>query len=193
MTGKTKQIVKNREPKPEYEIIPELKTRFSPHLYANEQIPEKDIRKILEAARWAPSARNWQPWYFYWTQNGSSMFKKLLACLSPHNAWAKTAGTLVVACYINNDEKGENPYAQYDLGAAVLAMVLQAKHLGYYSRQMGLFNKDKAKQVIKAKETEFPFIIIALGKIGDYTNAPEEIIQKDLHPSIRKTDFAKKV
>lgn len=59
------QVIRVRKPKPKYPILRELSGRFSPRHYVNKQIPIADIHSILEAARWVPSARNAQPWYFY--------------------------------------------------------------------------------------------------------------------------------
>lgn len=187
------RVMKIRKPKPKYPIFRELSDRFSPRHYANEQIPIADIHSILEAARWVPSARNAQPWYFYWTQNESSAFDALIATLPDFNTWAKTASVLVVACSIEKNERGHNEFAVYDLGAAVLALVLQGQHLGYYARQMGIFNKEKVKQIVKAKDQEEPFVIIALGRLGNYAKASEDIIQRDMTSTPRKTDFAKKI
>lgn len=100
---------------------------------------------------------------------------------------------LIVACYIEKNERGRNEFAVYDLGAAVLALVLEGQHLGYYARQMGIFDKEKVKQIIKAKDQEEPFVIIALGRLGNYAKASEDIIQRDMISAPRKTDFAKKI
>lgn len=187
------QIIKIRTPKPQYPILPELSERFSPRHYSNEEIPLSDINRIFEAARWVPSGYNSQPWHFYWTRNTSRTFRKLLATLPDFNSWAQTASVLVVACYIEKGERGRNEFAVYDLGAAVLAMVLQGQHLGYHARQMGLFNKRKVKQIITSKENEQPYVILALGKLGDYTRTSKDIIQRDLTATPRKTDVAKMV
>ncbi len=187
------QVIKIRKPKPKYPILRELSDRFSPRHYANEQILIADIHSILEAARWVPSGHNAQPWYFYWAQNGSSSFDTLIATLPDFNTWAKTASILVVACYFEKNERDHNEFAVYDLGAAVLALVLQGQHFGYYARQMGIFDKEKVKQIIKAKDQEEPFVIIALGRLGNYAKASEDIIQRDMASTPRKTDFAKKI
>lgn len=187
------QIIRIRTPKPKYPILRELNNRFSPRHYSSEQIPLPDLHRIFEAARWVPSGYNSQPWYFYWTKNKSSTFEKLLTTLPDFNSWAQTASVLVVACYIEKGENGHNEFAVYDLGASVLALVLQAQHLGYYARQMGMFDKKKVKQIIKTKEYEEPYVIIALGKLGNYTKASKDIIQRDLTSTPRKTDFAKHI
>lgn len=187
------QVIKIRRPQPKYPILRELSNRFSPRHYSKDQIPLADIQRVFEAARWVPSGYNSQPWYFYWTRNGSSTFDRLLITLPDFNSWAQTASILVVACYVEKGEKGHHEFAVYDLGASVLALVLQAQHLEYYARQMGIFDKKKVKQIIKTKEYEEPYVIIALGKLGNYAHASEDIIKRDLTSTPRKTDFTKQI
>lgn len=193
MSALSDKIIKIRKPNPRYPVFKELGERFSPRYFSGETIPDEDIQRILEAARWAPSARNNQPWLYFWTRKDSKSFRKLLKTLPENNSWANTAAVFIVAFYIYRNEKGYNNFALYDLGASVLALILQAQHLGYYARQMGLFNKNKVKRIIKTKEKATPFVIIALGKFGDYADAPEDINQRDLIPTSRKTDIAKEI
>ena len=187
------RIVEKRKPKPRYSILQELDKRFSPRHFLNEQISTVVMNKILEAARWVPSGHNSQPWYYYWTQSGSPTFNKLLTTLPNFNEYAKTAAVLVVACYVKRGKKDENEFVIYDLGASVLAMILQAQHLGYYARQMGLFDEENVKRIIHAKKIEQPYVVIALGKLGDYTKATENIIKRDLTPMPRKSNIAKQI
>lgn len=187
------QITQKRKPKPNYPILQELSKRFSPRHFSNEQIPEITMDKIFEAARWVPSGYNSQPWFYYWTRSGSSVFNKLLMTLPDFNAWAKTAAVLIIACYIERGKEKENEFAIYDLGASVLALILQAQHLGYYARQMGIFDKKKVKRIIHTKKYEQPYVIIALGKLGDYTEASKGIVQRDLTSTPRKINIAKQI
>jgi len=91
---------------------------------------------------------------------------------------------LILACYIEEDQYGKNAYAQYDLGQAVSALVYQAQILGYYTHQMAGFDKEKAKKLVDKNHT--PFVLIALGKIGDYEKADKKIVEKDKTPKERK-------
>jgi nitroreductase len=98
-----------------------------------------------------------------------------------------------LGCYISHDEKGENVYAQYDLGQAVANLTLQATALGYYTHQMGGFDKQKAPQVIENVGALHPKVMIAVGKIGDYEKADEVSASKDTKPRERKTDLARQI
>ncbi|PJC81501.1 hypothetical protein CO007_04380, partial [Candidatus Roizmanbacteria bacterium CG_4_8_14_3_um_filter_36_10] len=89
--------------------------------------------------------------------------------------------------------EGKNIYAFYDLGAAVLSLIIQAQSLGYYSRQMALFDKQKAKGFFKLEKNFEPYIIIAMGRIGDYKNVSKQVIDRELDPRPRKTDLVKEL
>ena len=141
MPADTDRIIKARKPTVRTPVVPEITERFSPRFFTGEPLPVDDIQTILEAARWAPSAHNAEPWFFYWIKNGSKSFQKLLTALPEFNSWAKTAGNLIVACYTEKNEKGINEFARYDLGAAVLSLILQATNLKYHARQMGILIK----------------------------------------------------
>ncbi|OGH06130.1 MAG: hypothetical protein A2W22_04475 [Candidatus Levybacteria bacterium RBG_16_35_11] len=185
------KIFKIHLPKPKYKVIKEIATRWSPRFYSEEKIPQKDINSIFEAARWAPSGRNKQPWYFYHAQKPTEGYKKLFETLDPYNQnWAKTAPLLILACV---DLKNQPKYGEYDLGQATFSLVIQARHLGYYSRQMALFDKKKVKQIFKLGKNIEPYIIIAIGEIGDYKKASKQIIDYELDPRPRKSKICEEL
>lgn len=186
-------IIKTRRPKPRHPILKELADRFSPRHFSSYPIPQKDMYTIFEAARFAPSGYNAQPWYFYWCKNGSPAFKKILTSLPNFNSWAKTASVLIMACYLEKGDKGTNEFAVYDLGASVLALVLQAQSLGYYARQMGIFDAAIVKDAVSIEKNQKQYVIIAMGKLGDYSKASEDIIRRDLETKPRKVDIVRKI
>jgi nitroreductase len=168
--------------------------RWSPRYFSDKKIHLNHLKIIFEAARWAPSAHNRQPWYFYYAEKGTKPYKTLFSTLNEYNqSWAKTAPILILACAITKDKEGNNPFAFYDLGASVISLVLQAQSLGYYARQMALFDKEKVKKIFQLEENLKPFIIIALGKIGDYKTAPKEIVEMEIDPRPRKKDLFRKL
>ena len=194
MTTTIKDIIKNRRPVPRQPIIKEIRQRWSPRFFSAKQIPLNHLKIIFEAARFTPSARNRQPWYFYIAKKGGDSYKKLFSSLYENNRlWAGSAPVLILACAEIKNEKGQNSFAFYDLGASVISLILQAQSLGYYARQMGLFDKDKIKKIMNLQENIEPFIIIALGKIGDYRKAPKAIVALDLDPRPRKKDVFKEI
>ena len=189
----TDQIIEVKKPKLKANIINVLKERFSPRVFLEEKISSKDINSIIEAARWTPSSSNRQPWFFYVAEKGGKGFEKTISCLSENNYWAKYASYLVVGCYIDEDEKGKNNYAQYDLGQAVMSLVIQTQSLGYYVHQMGGFDKDKIKEILTIQSPAFPWVIITIGKIGDYSKADQILVDKDNKERKRKEIISEKI
>lgn len=189
----TKQeIIKIRKPQPDYPVMEEINNRFSPRYFSDDKIKLRDINSIFEAARFTPSGWNFQPWYFYWAEKGSKSYNKIISCLPKYNRFAKTAPVLVIGCLIKQS-KGEKAYYRHDLGAAVMSLVFQAQHLGYYSRQMGKFYSHKLKKTFNLNNDHHPFVVIAIGKIGDYKNIDSKLLKRELELKPRKKDFVKKL
>lgn len=185
------KIFKVHLPKPRFKVISQIATRWSPRYYSQEEISQKNINTMLEAARWAPSGYNKQPWYFYYVQKPKKAYEKLASTLLSSNpTWATTAPLLILGCVDLTDEP---KFGIYDLGAAVFSLVIQARNLGYYSRQMGSFDKIKVKKIFKLKKNLEPYIIIAVGKIGDYATTSKEVIEVELEPKSRKTKIAEEL
>ncbi len=189
----TNQIIDIKKPKLNADLINVLKERFSPRVFSSEKVGDDDINSLIEAARWTPSSRNRQPWFFYISQRASQSFQKILKCLSESNYWAKNASHLIVGCYLDEDEKGKNKYAQYDLGQAVMSLVIQTQSLGYNAHQMGGFNKDMVKESLTIKPLYYPWVVIAIGKIGDYSGADQILIDKDNKKRERKEIISQKI
>jgi len=186
---KTQDIIDLRKYKSKKNISDFFLSRFSPRVFSSQELPNSDLETILEAARFSPSSYNRQPWFFYVAKKGSSFFKKISEALVEGNFWAKEAPVLILACYIKKDQYGKNEYAQYDLGQAVSALVYQAQILGYYTHQMAGLDKEKAKKLLDTNHT--PFVLIALGKIGDYEKANPKIVEMDKAQKERKKDWYK--
>jgi nitroreductase len=185
------EITKIRTPQTTLPVLDIIKKRFSPRVFSSDPVSPKDLDIIFEAARLAPSGRNHQPWYFYTARQGTSAYDQLLTCLPVRNTWAKGAPVMIVACYDPTDPKGgTNRWAQFDLGAAVFSLVLQATELGYSCRQVGSFDWEKAKKDFSIPDPWQVFSLIVIGKMGtevDYQKVDPEIIQKEIAPNPRKS------
>jgi nitroreductase len=183
-------IIQARTPKTNLPVISNIKKRFSPRVFSGEEINQADVKTMFEAARLAPSGRNIQPWFFYYAKKNTSEYEKLLGCIPERNQWVNSAPIIVIACYIPNEKLDvANKWALYDLGAAVMSLVLQATELGYCCRQIGSFDSDKTKIDLAIPNPLLPYTIVAIGKIGsekDYQNASPEVVAKDLAPNPRK-------
>ena len=164
---------------------------FDPHRAVE---PEK-LRSVMEAARWAPSSFNEQPWRFIVaTREDPEQFNTILSCLMEGNqAWARHAPVLMIACAATHLARNGKPnrHALYDLGAAVAHLTLEATALGLYLHQMAGFYPDKAREAFAIPESVEPVSAIAMGYPGDPSALPEDLRRRELTPSTRKpiTDF----
>ena len=189
----TKKIIEFKKTKLKFPIVKELKSRFSPRFFKEEKINNKILCSMFEAARWAPSAYNYQPWYFFWSQKDSAAYKKIYSCLSERNQWAKTAPILIIACYLKKREQKINKFAEYDLGLAIMSIIIQAQSSGIYTRQMGLFDVKKLQKLLNISKDYVPLTILAVGKIGDYQKISQDLLERELQKRERKTNISKKL
>jgi nitroreductase len=191
------EIVNLRTPQAKLPIVKCINKRFSPRIFSKEPIPQNDLEIIFEAARFAPSARFNQPWFYYYVRKGTVEYEKLFECVPERNYWAKTAPVIIIACYDPTEPvDGKNKWAQYDLGASVATLVLQATELGYYCRQIGSFDSGKTKTEFAILDPLQVFTLIVVGKMGneeDYEKADPEIVKKDLTPYPRKDKIYQKL
>ncbi|MEK7203358.1 MAG: nitroreductase family protein, partial [Patescibacteria group bacterium] len=84
-------------------------------------------------------------------------------------------------------------FAEYDLGSAVMSIITQAQTFGIYSRQMGLFDNKKLQRLLAIPKEYKPFIVLAVGKIGDYLKIDQDLIEKELQKRERKINISKKL
>ncbi len=157
-------------------IHPLLAQRWSPRGFDTaHRLDDQAVLALLEAARWAPSAANSQPWRFLVTRRDEPAFAQLLAVLSPANQpWAERASALVlVAAEVVDAEGKARPWAHYDTGQAVAALSLQAESLGLSAHQMGGFDAGAAARQFGLDATLNPVVVIALGVRDEANPLPE--------------------
>jgi len=158
-----------------------LQRRWSPRIFEEGRPVERDkIASLLEAARWAPSCFNDQPWrYLVWDGSDAEAKQKAEACLERGNAWAKKAAVLMLSVaretFAHNGEP--NRTAQHDVGLASENMALEAVALGLALHQMAGFDTARAREEFKIPEGFTPMAMIATGYPfrGDLTALPEKI------------------
>lgn len=176
----------------DHPIDPAFTNRWSPRAFTGESMPEADLLTILEAARWAPSANNSQPWRFIWGLKGTPEFDAIAAVLMGFNqVWAPQASALLVAVSKTHSVapgQTEAKYARWhahDTGAATLALALQANTLGYHAHVMGGIEGDQAKQAFGIPQEGWEVQTgIAIGKIGARDSLPEKLQEREV-PSPR--------
>lgn len=175
----------------EYEILPVLAERWSPRAITAERPTPDELKQLFEAARWAPSAYNSQPWAFVYAFHGTPAFETLLAPLVPFNVgWAKHAGVLLIACAQLRTEKGELSHAMHDVGLAVENLMIQATALGLASHGMSGFSADKAKEVLAIPENWVAVTAIALGAPASADMLEGAMKERELAPRERKPQAA---
>ena len=148
-------------------------------------VTNEDLIAMLEAARWAPSAFNHQPWRYMAGQRGDSEFSELLACLGEFNqAWAKRASLLVAVAGVPTAPDGkENPTYLYDCGLSVSQLTLEAHHRGFVAHQMAGFDHEMAAKFF---EGAHPIAIIAIGKQAPAEQLEGMMLEREKAPRSRK-------
>jgi nitroreductase len=161
----------------DHDIFPLFGERWSPLSFSDEWVSDDDIRSLFEAARWAPSSYNEQPWAFVFARKGDAPeFERILSCLVESNqVWARRAALLMIGCTRKRFQRNGKPnrYAVYDLGAAMMQLSLQATSLGIGVHQMAGFLPDKAAQELEIPDTHQPVVAIAIGYRGPVDQLPE--------------------
>ncbi len=169
-------------------VIETLAERWSPRAFdATHTFPEGALRGIFEAARWAPSASNSQPWRFVLARRGSENFAKIESTLAGFNRmWAGSAAALVVnIAEVADTDGAPQPWAEYDLGQAVAHLSVQAHAEGYYVHQMGGFDASAISTAFGLDERFRPVSVMSLGAIGEADQLPEPLRERETAPRTR--------
>jgi nitroreductase len=164
--------------------------RWSPRSFDGAPVPKADLEAMLDAARWAPSAFNLQPWRFVTVNRDSPRWAEAVATLAPFNAaWAEHAGALVFLLSDTLIDKDDGPVASpthgFDAGAAWAQLALQATMSGYHAHGMGGFDRDQARSLLNVPERFAMQIAIAIGRRGAADMLPEALRDRE-QPSPRR-------
>jgi nitroreductase len=180
----------------DYPIEPLLQQRWSPRAFDTRPVEPAKIASMLEAARWAPSCYNAQPWrYLIATHENPAEFDRLLSCLVEKNQqWARTASVLMisVAHTVFEHSGAPNRSAGHDVGAASAMLTIQAEALGLHVHQMAGFDVSKVKSEYGLHEHFDPMAAMAIGYLGSPESIPEGFRKGEATPGVRKpvSDFA---
>jgi nitroreductase len=156
-----------------------IKNRWSPQKFEDKPVPDEMVELLFEAARWAPSSRNEQPWqYFFAKKQDESAFNRLFDCLTDGNkVWAKEAQVLMVSVMKKNFDYNNLPNgkALHEVGAANISIAIQSAEMGLQAHQMGGFDKEKVIELLQLeKENYEPVTMIAIGFPADEETFSEE-------------------
>jgi nitroreductase len=174
----------------DYPVQELIATRWSPYAFADRPVSREDVCSLFEAARWAPSSYNEQPWsYVVATRDQPNEFERLLSCLVEANqSWAKFAPVLALGCTsLNFTRNGQpNAAAVHDLGLASGTLVLEATARGLAVHQMIGILPDRARELYQIPEGVRPLTGLAIGYAGDPARLPEPLRDRDLARRPRK-------
>ena len=174
----------------EFPVHDLIKNRWSPRAFSDKPIPKEVLQSLFEAARWAPSSNNEQPWAFIVaTKDDQENFEKSLGALVEFNAgWARKAPVLVIAvaelAFAKNNAPNRN--AQYDVGAASLQLSIEATARGLFVHQMAGFDPETAKEAYNIPQGWEPIATMAIGFPGDASSLPEPYQTRERAPRTRK-------
>jgi nitroreductase len=170
-------------------VHPLLAERWSPRGFdRGHELSDEALTALLEAARWAPSAQNSQPWRFLVTHRGEEVHSRLFAALAPGNqAWAGRASALVlVTARTGGDDGSPQPWALYDTGQAVAALVTQAQADGLAVHQMGGFDTAAVRAEFDLGDTLTPVVVLAIGRRDSTADLPEPFAAREAAPRTRR-------
>lgn len=172
----------------DFEIHDLIKNRWSPVAYKqNDSLSKETVDSLLEAARWAPSSYNEQPWSYIVGFRGDETHSQLASTLAEGNSWAKEAPVLILSVAKNKFALNgkENRHAMYDTGAANTLMHIQATAMNLAFHQMGGFDLEKVRTYFNISDDFTPASMIAIGH-QDLNNAPEDLASRDQAERKRK-------
>ena len=164
--------------------------RWSPRAFEERPVEPEKLKSLFEAARWAPSSNNEQPWRFLAaTKEQRADYDRLLGCLSEGNAkWAFRAPLLIlsVASLFFEDDGKPNRHALHDTGLAAENLVLQATAMGLLAHQMAGYDLEKARKACQIPSGFEPMAMIAVGYPGDPAILPDYLRERELKPRERQ-------
>jgi nitroreductase len=167
-----------------------LRRRWSLRAFADRPVESDKLRSLFEAARWAPSSNNEQPWRFLVaTKENKADWDRLFNCLVEGNQkWAYRVPVLMLSvATLAFDDGSRNRHALHDTGLAAENLVLQATALGLASHQMAGFHVDKARKECGIPDGYEPVAMIAVGYPGDPATLPDSLRERELRPRERNS------
>jgi nitroreductase len=190
MTTPAATAASAKKASPDHPIQMVIADRWSPYGFTDQPVSSPDLSSLFEAARWAASSYNEQPWtYLVASQKDTAEFDRLLSCLLPANqAWAKAAPVLALGVVSHRFAKNQqaNRAAVHDLGLASANLVFEATARGLSVHQMIGLLPDRARDLYQIPEQSEAWTALAIGYRADAAGLPAELRERDLKPRQRK-------
>ncbi|MDH3670483.1 MAG: nitroreductase family protein [Gammaproteobacteria bacterium] len=184
----TTEIEISKYRKPDHDIEPMLFHRWSPRAMSGAEISEQELMTLFEAARWAPSSYNAQPWRFLYARRATANWDRFFDLMVEFNrSWTKQAAVLMVVvsrkAFESNDQAA--PTHSFDAGAAWQNLALQGSRMGLVVHGMQGFDYDKARLELNVPDEFQVEAMIAVGKPGKREDLPADLQGRE-QPSVRK-------
>lgn len=171
----------------DHPIFDVLARRWSTRAFSDRFVDRETLASLFEAARWAPSSGNGQPWsYLVATKDNAAEHERMASVLTPGNVWARKAPVLAISVAALHRADKPNRTALHDLGLANENLVIQAVSMGLAVHMMAGFHVDKARELFEIPANHDPNAMMAIGYPGDPDSLPEDLRAKDLAPRQRK-------
>lgn len=163
------------------DLTPLLAFRWSPRSFdPTAELRPGEAAALLEAARWAPSAGNSQPWRFALGHRDDETFKRILVNLPPPDQrWAGRASALLLAAHLTSDGAPGRAHAAYDLGQAVCQLTVQATALGLHARQVRDVDRRGLLADLDLPADLVPYVAVAVGQLGDPLSLPADLLRSE--------------
>jgi nitroreductase len=176
---------------PDHPVEAQFPARWSPRSFTDRKMTKAEVHSLLEAARWAPSASNHQPWRFVWSLRDEPSFDAILGALTGNNpVWARKAAALIVVVTketVQGRDGAEVPNrtAGFDTGAAWMSLALQAQAMGLAAHAMGGFDKTTLSSAVALPNGHTLQAVVAVGEQGPADALPDDLQARE-KPSQRK-------
>lgn len=167
-------------------IHPPIAARWSPRAFdPDAELSEDDVTALLEAARWAATWGNRQPVRFVVGLRSDETFAKLAGLLRRGNAYAHSASALILLCVDVGTDENTALYAAVDAGSAQATLAIEAVSRGLIAHPMAGYDAERAVEVFAIPDGVRPLMVIAVGTLGDYSQADDRIVERDSQPRQR--------
>jgi nitroreductase len=177
-----------KEAQTKHPVLDVIRQRWSARSFSHQPVSQDTLEQLIEAASWAPSSMNDQPWTYVYAHRGTEAFNTMLACLNTGNQpWAANAAVLVISLANKVHHNGHpNKHHMHDTGAANMLMMIEAVAHGIYGHVMGGFHHDKTLEAFNVTDQQDVVAFIALGYLDDPAKLEEPFHTRELTTRKRK-------
>jgi nitroreductase len=178
-----------KEAATQHPVLDVIRRRWSARSFSQRPIDPATLDQLLEAATWASSSMNEQPWRYIYAHRSGSAFQSMVDCLLPGNKpWASNAAVLMLSLSKRNHDDGRpNRYHMHDTGAANMLLMLEAVNNGIYGHVMGGFDMEKTRAAFNISEDFEVVSVIALGYLDHAEKLAEPFRTREMTPRKRKS------